>query len=107
MQALNAEEAPGSGLQWQCPRITDTGPVLRLEKEGEMVGKRERYGHPCQRRIHASTIPPQRFEALVLAFFEATLRGCEPREGGWEWADMHAYNRALDFGSWKESVVAS
>eukprot|EP00892_Ulva_mutabilis_P003797 jgi/Ulvmu1/178/UM001_0182.1 len=105
-EALNAEEDPQRGLRWRSTRITDTGPVLRLEAGGEMLPKQELYGHPAQRRIHASAIPPERFEAVVLSFFEHALRGCEPRAGGWEWADMHAYNSGLRHGPWRESILA-
>lgn len=104
LQALNAMEDPGSGLRWRCPRITDTGPVLRLEPDGAMLSKRERYGNPCDRPLHSSAIPPARFEAAVVTFFEHALRGCQPRTGGWEWTDMHAYNRGLDFSSWSQSL---
>ena len=106
LQALNVEEDAGAGLRWQCARITDTGPVLRLEAYGELLPKRERYGHPCQRRIHASAIPPHRFEAILVSFFEHALQDCEPRLGGWEWTDMHAYNKALDFAQWSKSGLA-
>ena len=104
LQALNVEEDAGAGLRWQCARIIDTEPVLRLQADGELFS--EQYGHPCQRRIHASTIPPLRFEAILVSFFEHALQDCEPRLGGWEWTDMHAYNKALDFAQWSKTGLA-
>jgi hypothetical protein len=39
-----------------------TGPILRLERAGERLTKAQRYGHPCDRPIYSSSIPPSKMQ---------------------------------------------
>ena len=55
--------------------------------------------------MHASSIASDRFESVVLGFFEQGLRGCEPRTGGWSWEELHAYNKALDWTEWEARML--
>ncbi|WP_139923815.1 DUF6687 family protein [Hymenobacter sp. DG01] len=71
--------------RWTFDGVTDTGPLLRLD--GKTLTKPQRYADPDQRPIHASSIPAERLEAEVVAFFRAGYAGVEPRRY-WSWAEI-------------------
>lgn len=105
-QALNELEGGGTRLRWQAARMTDTGPVLRLEDPLLPLSKAQRYGHPAERPIHASSIPPHVFERTVASFFAHGLRGTAPRAGGWEWPQLHRLNKRIDWDAWARPAAA-
>ena len=57
-----------------APRITDTGPLLRLEAPLQHLTKAQRYGHPFSRPFVESLIPPELIRAVVLSFLEFGMR---------------------------------
>ncbi len=61
------QEEEQSGLCWNVDKITDTGPILRLEKEPLL--KADRFANPYQREIYASSIEQESMVQKVLAFF--------------------------------------
>ena len=104
MQALNALETGDSKLRWGCSRITDSGPILRLDDPSERLSKRELYGHPSERRIHQSTIPEEVFEQVVISFHQHGLRGLSAKSGGYTWEELHRLNKAIDWSEWEQSM---
>ena len=73
---LNAIEGGGRdrGVFWVSPRLTDTGPTLRLEGPSQHLSKAQRYGHPTGRPFVESLIPHDLFRAVVLSFLEFGMR---------------------------------
>jgi hypothetical protein len=54
-------------VQWVANSLTDTGPLLRLQRRGESLSKAQRYGHPFERPVYSSSIPPHKMQvSLVL-----------------------------------------
>jgi hypothetical protein len=102
LQALNDLEggAGGDRMVWRCSGPTDTGPILRLDKDAVPPNKQESYGNPSDRPIYSSFIPPERFEAMVASFFEYAPAGVQPKVGGRTW-DTHALNRSIHWQSWR------
>jgi hypothetical protein len=74
-----------SDCQWFCDKITDTGPILRLEATN--LSKADRYANPTEREIYASSISASLFEELVLAFFVNGYEGVEAKRG-WTWKEV-------------------
>lgn len=46
----------------------------QLPLQDARLTKQQRYGHPCERTIHSSVIPPATFLALVQSFLEFGLQ---------------------------------
>jgi len=78
-----------SGSTWFCDKITDTGPILRLEATN--LSKADRYANPTEREIYASSISASLFEELVLAFFGNVYQGLEAKRG-WTWKELKLLN---------------
>ena len=86
--------------------------MLRLDSDARKLSKAERYGHPYERPIHASAIPPDVFRAVVVSFFRHAHGGgggggggggsglAVQRKVGWSWADLREFNAAVDWSSW-------
>jgi hypothetical protein len=81
-QLNTIEQAPH---RWTFDGVTDTGPLLRLG--GKSLNKAQRYADPDQRPIHASTIPPEEVEQLVVAFFRKKYAGITSKRY-WTWAEI-------------------
>jgi hypothetical protein len=59
-------------VQWVANSLTDTGPLLRLQRRGESLTKAQRYGHPFERPMYSSSIPPRKMQvSLVLDMYAA------------------------------------
>jgi hypothetical protein len=103
VQVLNALEGTqaADARAWTCSPMTDTGPLLRLEDASSPLTKKERYGHPMQRRLVSSFIPESLLLSVVLSFFRYGLDGVLPRTGGWTWRDVHALNKRIDWSAWQ------
>lgn len=80
---LNALE--NSGKKWFCDPINDTGPILRIENSE--LSKAERFAHPTQREIFASSIAPEIFEKIVIDFFQHAYRNIQPKKN-WSWQEI-------------------
>ncbi|WP_205502126.1 DUF6687 family protein [Rufibacter psychrotolerans] len=87
-QALNALEQ--SGLAWTADGVTDTGPLLRLEEKP--LSKAQRYGHPTERAIPASSLPPDVLVQTVVAYLEQAFAGVAPKKR-WTWAEVKSFNK--------------
>ena len=76
----------------------DTTPTLgacvRVRRQAQ------RYGHPCERPILASSVPPPAFVALVESFFHHGLTNVTPRNY-WGWAEVRLlaveFERSIPF----------
>ena len=98
---LNAlEQGNGGDLSWHANRINDSGPLLRIESKTKHLTKSERYGHPFERPIHSSSIPPARFQAIVTSYFEYALHGVKPKKG-WTWSEYQSFNAGLNWSAWQ------
>jgi hypothetical protein len=53
---------PQLDVQWVANSLTDTGPLLRLQRRGENLTKAQRYGHPFERPVYSSSIPPRKMQ---------------------------------------------
>ncbi|MEM8891052.1 MAG: DUF6687 family protein, partial [Bacteroidota bacterium] len=76
------EESP---YEWEFDSIMDTGPILRLNKKD--LTKAERFDHPFNREIYASSISPDQFRSLVIGYYQEALAGIRPRKF-WTWKEM-------------------
>lgn len=84
---------------WYGNRITDSGPLLRLEDARRHLTKVERYGHPFERPIYSSSIPSDVFESVVLSYFRHAYRGVLAKRD-WTWSELHSFNTAIDWTAW-------
>ena len=94
-------ECVGNGDEqyaWHCDRITDSGPILRLENTKRNLQKAERYGHPYERPIYPSLIEPTTMEAVVVAYLQFAYSNVDAKMD-WEWDDLHAFNEGLQWSS--------
>ncbi len=83
VQILNKKEK--SDCNWQVDKITDTGPILRLEKHG--LNKAERYANPSERIIYPSSISENQFRLLVIEYFKSAYAKVSARKF-WSWNEM-------------------
>lgn len=89
-QKLNALEQ--SSKIWNVDHITDTGPILRLERN--KISKADRYDSPINRPIYASTIPDDQFIEIVTSYLEGAYKNIQPKRF-WSWDETIAINRKL------------
>lgn len=82
---LNDRET--SGRSWTCDPVTDTGPILRLEGKG--LSKADRYAHPTERPVYASSLTPEEMEAAVTEFFTDQYQAIQPKRN-WSWKEIKA-----------------
>lgn len=87
-EQLNQKEQ--SNKIWEVDRITDTGPMLRLESK--KLHKAERYAHPFEREIYASSIIEEEFVEMVNDFLKKGFEGIKPKRF-WTWKEMKAEPR--------------
>lgn len=97
--ALSAAEGQPE-LAWVADAVTDSGPLLRLERRAEKhLSKADRYKNPHEREMVASALSPAAMEAAVLSFYRHAGAAAAPRQD-WSWAEIHAANEAAAWGSW-------
>jgi hypothetical protein len=84
-EQLNAIEK--SNLQWHCDKISDTGPILRLEKDN--LSKADRYANPYEREIYSSSISAVQFEQLCSAYLRSAYFGIVKKQS-WTWQEMRS-----------------
>lgn len=85
---LNAGE--GRLGRWAAEPITDTGPILRLDTQP--LSKKERYAHPYERPVHASSRTPEEMKATVIQFFESHYAGVLPKKY-WTWEEVKRFGK--------------
>ncbi len=77
-------EAEKLGI-WQAESITDTGPILRIQKQP--LTRVERYGHPTQRQIYSSSLSLRQLSTMVIDFFRKGYASIVPRNE-WTWQEI-------------------
>lgn len=99
-----AEREAGGDGTWVADPITDSGPLLRLEAtETPRLTKAQRFGHPYERDIAPSALPPEAFEAAVVSFLAHGLAQAPapPRPAAeWSWAQLHELGGSVDWAEW-------
>lgn len=101
-------------MKWDAPGVTDSGPLLRLNDPDNRLSKAERYGHPSERPVWSSTIPPAEFLAVVKSFFAFGTEGAKDAPGvdgavprkGWTWRETHAVNAHVKWDEWVASQLS-
>lgn len=91
-------------FKWQCDRITDSGPLLRLNSNLNKLSKSARYGHPYERPIYSSLISPTEMKKIVLSYFShAYVKESGPVRATMdhEWCDLHEFNKNINWDVWK------
>lgn len=78
-----------SPLAWQAPGIMDTGPAVQLG--GNTYTKADRFAHPYERVIPASSIPPEQFSSMVIEHYREALTNVQPRYR-WTWEAMRQFS---------------
>lgn len=73
---------------WSFEKITDTGPILRLETLFPLE-KSQRFAHPVNRPIHPSSIGPEIIEQQCVNFIEEKLKNINPKNF-WTWEEYKA-----------------
>ena len=94
-------------FKWQCDRITDSGPLLRLNSNINKLSKAARYGHPYERAIYPSLISPQDMKKIVLSFFtHAYVQESGPVRATMdhEWNDLHEFNKNINWDAWNPPI---
>lgn len=88
-------------LNWLANRITDSGPILRLENQCKKLSKVERYGNPFERPIYSSFIPSEDFKNVVISYFDfAYSDSCLFPKRDWNWTEIHEINRKIQWELW-------
>ena len=82
-EVLNQEET--SIFEWDVDRITDTGPILRLE--GKDLSKADRFANPTERFIYSSSIEPDRFIELSVKYLRNHYKEISPKRF-WTWKEI-------------------
>lgn len=106
-KALNrVDTGREEGVQWASNSLVDTGPLLRLERDGDKLSKAQRYGQPNERLHYRSGLPPAIFEAVVCSYHHHGLRGTQPKVGGWSWELLQQHNASIDWAAWERDVLS-
>lgn len=74
-----------SNYSWEVDKISDTGPIMRLEKD--KISKADRYANPTERNIYASSIPEEDFQRHIINFFSLSYEAIKPKKN-WTWKEM-------------------
>lgn len=94
-------------VRWSSNRFTDSGPLLRLDARGETLTKAQRYGHPTDRPMYSSSIPPPKMAAIVRSFLAYGLAAApQPRRGGFQWDELHDINTGMRWEPWSQSILS-
>jgi hypothetical protein len=76
--------------KWKVDKITDTGPILRLESNS--LSKADRFDQAYRRAIYSSIIPKEEFKKRVLDFLNIAYQDVVPKRF-WTWDEMRAFNK--------------
>lgn len=100
LEKLNDLEEPVQpDLYWNGSRITDSGPIIRLDRKGIKLNKVERYGHPTERPIYASSLPQADMASLVKSYFAHAYKDVKAKTP-WTWPEIHRFNRSVNWETW-------
>ena len=89
--------------RWHCDRLTDSGPILRLNSNINKLSKAARYGHPYERPIYSSLISPSEMKRTVTSFYSHAYslgNGVVVPKKDHEWSDIHEFNKNIDWTQW-------
>ncbi|GAA4301116.1 DUF6687 family protein [Nibribacter koreensis] len=89
--AAQLTQLESGGQTWSADGVTDTGPLLRLQKE--KLTKAQRYSNPTDRPIYSSSIPMELFVQTCLDYFEKVFAGISPKKY-WTWAEVKAFSKS-------------
>jgi hypothetical protein len=94
-------------IKWCSGRVTDSGPILHMEKMDARLTKAERYGNPFEREIHTSLIDGEKFEELVVSYYTFAYH-CngeivKPKRD-WQWDEIHKFNENINWDEWKKTL---
>ena len=91
-------------LRWCANSITDSGPLMRLDKLSAKLTKSERYGQPYERPIFPSVIASSHFENIIVSYVKHAFTGggesCPRPKRDWEWSEYHSFNKSIDWAVW-------
>lgn len=88
--AIKLNELENSSSVWCVDHYTDTGPILRLEKD--KISKADRYDSPSNRPIYSSSIKEEILVDIVTSYFKQALEDIKPKKF-WTWDEIKAINR--------------
>ena len=67
-----------------------------------------RYGHPNDRPIYTSAIPPNVFQEIVVSYFTHAYthnngddESHTQSKREWTWREIHTFNKGVDWSKWK------
>jgi hypothetical protein len=87
LSVLNNREE--SGMRWFASKITDTGPVMRLDSR--QLSYMELFQNPYEREIYSSSITQEAFKQYVLGFFKEAYSKISPKKH-WTWKETRSLN---------------
>lgn len=93
----------GVGLHGPCRALKR---LSFADRAGQKLSSAQKYGHPFDRPIYASAVPPELMVDVVLSFMRHGLEGLEPRAGGWSWDELQELNRRIAWGAWELSITS-
>jgi len=96
---LNEHDKLSNQLKWNCNRITDSGPIMRIDDTEKHLSKAERYGHPYERPIYPSSIDSKDFENIIVSYFQFAYNNIM-RKKDWSWNDYHKFNQNINWKDW-------
>jgi hypothetical protein len=95
-------KSTASSYSWLGNRMTDSGPLLRLEDPQHRLTKAERYGHPYERPIYSSQIPENVFVDTVISYYQHAYQSTNIKPKlDWTWTEIHDFNSLIDWAVWK------
>lgn len=77
---------------WAVDHITDTGPILRLEKD--KISKADRFDSPSNRAIYSSSIPEDQFTELLTSYLENAYQYIDAKRF-WTWDEIKQVNKRV------------
>lgn len=88
---------------WHCDKVTDSGPILRLESKTKNLKMAERYVHPYERPIYPSLIEPHEMEPIVVSFLTHAYQGVQPRKD-FDPIGLEKFNNGIDWKKWAPTL---
>jgi hypothetical protein len=81
-----------SGYFWTHDSITETGPILRLNRD--KLTRSESYANPTEREIFTSSIAPAEFKRIVVDFYHKAYQSITPKYY-WTWKEIKELNKNI------------
>jgi len=88
---------------WKGPRITDSGPIMRLEENTSKPTKADLYAHPYLRSIYSSNIDPNEFKEIVKEYLKYAYNNVKPKSF-WTWSEINQVNSSIEWDSWDPKI---